>query len=135
MPAAEVLAALLAMAARVVEPAYDGPAGDLGLERLLAAVCDASAATVGTVVGQWRLEGFIDLGGRRRFAMGVPAVSRARLAARLLGVLFRFPFGEGSGLPFGGAFRCVEPLLQGADRLLQQRDLRADEAETDLAVF
>ncbi len=55
--------------------------------------------------------------------MAMPSVLLARLAARLLGVLFRLALGERSGWSFGGAFRFVEPLLQRADGLLEHRDV------------
>ncbi len=123
MLAAQLLAALLAMAAMDVELTHDRPTRNLGLKLVSALLLDEVSPAVGTVLRQGRVEDFIDLSRRRRLAMAMPSVLLARLAARLLGVLFRLALGERSGWSFGGAFRFVEPLLQRADGLLEHRDV------------
>jgi hypothetical protein len=104
MSATQVLAALSAMAAVDFEFPKDGLAWNLGLELLIEMILDDVTAAIGTVIGQGRVERFIDLVGRRRLPMAVLAVLVAGLAARLVGVLFRRTFGERGGLPLGGAF-------------------------------
>src|SRR5947209_7172896 len=104
MPTADALAASLAVAAVDVELADDGPARDVGLELLVEMVLDDLTAAIGTLRGQRRLMGFIDLGGRRRLAVGVQAVLAALFAARLFGAFLGFPLGERSRLTLGGAF-------------------------------
>jgi hypothetical protein len=124
MPATQALAALLAMAAVDVELADDGLAGNVRLELLIEMILDDVAAAVGTVIGQGRVKRFSDLLGRR-LAMAVLAVLVASLAARLLGMLLRCAFGEGSRLPLGRAFDLLKTMLQIANDLLEPGVLRA----------
>src|ERR1700730_8509385 len=130
MPATQVLAAVLAMAAVNFELADDGLAWNLGLKLLIQMILDDIAAALGTLLGQGSIERFINAAGWRWFAMGVIAVLVALLAARLLGILFRFALGERSGLSFGGSLGFLDTLLQGADGFLKERVLL-----TELLIF
>jgi len=123
--APQALAALLATAAVDGEFPNDGLVGNLGLELLIEMIFDNVAAAIGTVIGQGRIERVLDLLGRRWLAMAMLAVLAAGLAARLLGILFWRAFGEGSRLPFGGAFDLLKTLLQIAKALPELGVLRA----------
>ena len=122
MSATQMLAALAAMAAVDVKFADDGLARNVGLELLVEMILDDRTAASGTLIGQGRLEVFIDAFGRRRLAMSVFAVLIAFLAARLLGPLLGLALGERRGLSFGGAFGCVKTFLQSAIGLLKLFD-------------
>ena len=122
MSAAQVLAAFLAMAAVDVELADDGLAWNFGLELLIEMILDDVAAAIGTVIRQRGVQSFIDLSGRRWLAVAVLAVLLASLAAGLFGMLFRLAFGERGGLPLGGAFDLLQPMLQIANGLLELFD-------------
>ena len=125
MLAANVLAALLAVAAVDVELADDRPARNLGLELLVEMVLDDVAAAIGTLIGQGRVVGFIDQVRRRRVAMRVPAMLVAHLAAWLFGVLLGLAFGKRGRLPLGRAFGFFEAFLEIVNGLLELRDLLA----------
>ena len=96
VPATHLFAARHAVAAVHAELPHDGRAGDLGLELFVDAFLDDLAATGGAGVGQRGVEDFGDLGGRRRFTMGVRAVLDAGLAARLFGFGFGSPLEKGA---------------------------------------
>src|SRR6266436_9668571 len=94
MSAAQLLAAVSAVAAMDVELAYDGLARNLGLELLVEMVLDDSATAIGTALGQGSFVGFIDLAGRRWRPMAMLAVLIALLSPWFFGFLFGFAFGE-----------------------------------------
>src|SRR5262249_50065113 len=78
-------------------------------------ILDDRAAAVGALLGQRRVDGFIDTLGRRRLPMGVVTVLPALLAAWLFGMSFRFAFGEWSSLTLGRAFEFLDAPLQLGD--------------------
>jgi hypothetical protein len=121
MSAPQKLAAFLAVAAMDRELADDGPARNLGLKLLIEIIFDDIATTPGAVLGQNRVELFIDPVGGRRLAMGVFAVLLARLTARLFGLLFRLALGERGRLSLGGAFEFFDAFVKFADGLLKPR--------------
>ena len=106
MSAAQVLAALSAMATVDIELACDGLTWNLGLELLIEMVFDNVAAACRTAFGQRSFKGFIHRAGRR--AMAVVAVLLALFATRLFRVFLGWAFGKGSGLPFGGPFSLTQ---------------------------
>ena len=112
MSAAQMLAAFLAMAAVNFEFADDGLTGDLGLKLLIEMILDDIAATVGTLLGQRSVEGFIDAFRWWRFAMSVLAMLIAFLTARFFGILLGLALGERRGLAFGGTFEFLDSLLK-----------------------
>jgi hypothetical protein len=122
MPAAQLLAAVLAMAAVDRKLADNGATGNLALELLIETIFDDRTPTVGTLFGQGSIELFINVLGRRWLAMGVRAVLFASFAARLLGTLLGFTFGEGRRLAFARAFGFVKALAEIANGLLQLLD-------------
>jgi hypothetical protein len=111
MSAAQMLAAFIAVAAVDFELAENGLAWNLGLELSIEMILDNIAPAIGTLLGQSRIECFIDLFGGRKFAMGVFAVLVARLAACLFGILLRFSLRKWSGLTLGGPFAFLEAFL------------------------
>src|SRR5579859_4281874 len=94
MSAAQLLAAVSAMAAMDVELADDRLTRNLGLELLVQMVLDDIAAAIGTLLGQGSIVGFIDLAGRRRRTMAMLAVLLALLSPWFFGPFLGFTFGE-----------------------------------------
>lgn len=74
MSAAQMLAAVLAMAAVDFEFTDDGLTANFGLKLLIEMVLDDGTTAVRALLRQRRFESFIDTFGRRRFAMSVLAV-------------------------------------------------------------
>ena len=93
-----------------VELTLDRLPGNLDLILLLDAGLVDGAAAVGTNVGERRLVRFVNSRGWWPVAFG--AVSVARLAARLLGLVPLFTLGEGGGLAFASPALLVEELTQ-----------------------
>ena len=112
MPATQMLAAFAAMAAVDVEFADDGLPRNVGLKLLVEMIFDNGTAAFGTLIGQGRIEGFIDSFGRRRLAMSVIAVQIALLATRFFGPFLGFALGERRGLSFGGSFEFFDAFLE-----------------------
>ena len=81
MSAAELCAAVLAMATVNRELADDGLARNLGLKLLIAMIFDDVAAALRTLVGQRGVEPLADVGGGRRRTMTMLAMLPALLAA------------------------------------------------------
>ena len=108
------------------ELAEDGPAWNLGLKRLVEVVVDEGAAAIGTLLGEGSFEGFIDLLGRRRGAMTMPAVFFALLAARFFRVLLGLAFGKRSGWPLGRAFDFFKAFVEIANGLPERGILFAE---------
>src|SRR5580700_6485697 len=98
MSAAQMLAALVTVAAVDFELTHDGLSWDLRLELLIEAILDDVAPAIGALFGQRRIECFIDLGRGWRLAMGMLAVLIALLATGFLGLILRLALGERSGL-------------------------------------
>lgn len=101
MSAAAGLAALAAFSTVDGELSSDGSAWNVFLMDGVGVGFEDVAAALGTGLWQRRVEDFVDAVGLGSGPMCVGAVLIAGFASGFTRLLFRRPFGEGSGLPFG----------------------------------
>jgi hypothetical protein len=122
MPPLDASAALAAATDMNVELPMNRLAGNFDLElRLDVGFLEGAAAPMAGL-RQQGFQGFVDLLGRGRLAMGFLAVSGAGLAARLLGVGRGRFLGEGSRLTLAGTLGFFQLLRQGRHARFKFRD-------------
>jgi len=112
MPTLDAAMTIVARANVHVELTMDRSAWNLDLVLRLDVCLVEGATTVGADLGQRRVESLVDLRGWRWRSMGFGAVVIAGLAARLLGLLPAFAFGERRCLPLAGPPLLFERLAQ-----------------------
>jgi hypothetical protein len=105
-----------------VEAADGGLTRDLGLELLIEMIFDDRPTAIGALRRRRRVVCFVDLVGRRRQAMGVPAMLVTWFASGLFGLLLGRAWGERRRLPLGLAFGFFQAFLEIAQGLFQPVD-------------